>query len=208
MKMVLLVNYYKDKRSDRQEEIDECLQRNVDNRLIDNIVVFSEEQPININTKAQRHGGDWGKVVWKKWKGRPTYEDYFKIGSDFSGIKILANSDIYFDETIGRCKMIGDNQVFALCRWEVKEKGGAEFYNHRDSQDVWIWNGKVHVKCRYGLGMPGCDNGIAYKLSEAGYEVLSPSYMIKTYHLHLTGVRNYVEKRDRVEGPYMYLRYY
>jgi len=54
-------------------------------------------------------------------------------------------------------------------------------------------------------GVPGCDNKIAYLLQEAGYVVTNPSTTIKTYHLHLSGIRHYNAKyrvpRPRINVP-------
>jgi len=197
--MILLINYYKDKNPERQSEIDECLQNNLRHPLIDHIIVFKEKDIILPADK---------KIIPVEWKVRPTYSDYIEMGNRYNDIKILANSDIYFDESLVFCKTIRKKQVFALCRWNGVN-GQMEFYNKRDSQDVWIWAGKINVDCRFGLGVPGCDNSIAYMLMAAGYRVLSPSKTIKAIHLHDSGVRNYLlEKMKRVEGPYMYLKYY
>lgn len=197
--MILLVNYYKDKNKERQAEIDECLRKNIEHPLIDRIIIFKDE---HIEVPADK------KIIPVRWNGRPSYSDYFRIGSKYNDIKILANSDIYFDESLEYCNTIKDKQVFALCRWN-KVNGSIEFYNRIDSQDVWIWKGNVSVQCNFGLGFAGCDNSIAYKLTEAGYKVLSPSKKIKAIHFHDSGIRNYLsEKMERINGPYMYLRCY
>jgi hypothetical protein len=196
--MILLVNYYKDKHSGRQEEIDVALRNNIEHPLIDHILVFKEK---DIELKANK------KIIPVEWKGRPTYSDYFRIGSNYNGIKILANSDIYFNGSLEYCKKIKNNSVFALCRWDLTDDD-IIFYNHRDSQDVWIWSGRIKLRADFVLGIPGCDNSIAYLLATAGYKVKSPSKKIKAIHIHKTGVRNYIRKKERVPGPYMYLRYY
>jgi hypothetical protein len=36
-----------------------------------------------------------------------------------------------------------------------------------------------------------CDNSIAHLLSVAGYEVKNPSRTLKTFHFHITNIRNY-----------------
>jgi len=128
------------------------------------------------------------------------------MGNNFSGIKILANTDIYFNDTLKHCEKIEAGQVFALCRWDYKI-GPLKFYDKRDSQDVWIWRGDLKLKTSFPLGVPGCDNKIAYLLYSAGYEVKSPSLSIQAIHLHMTGIRNYSQK-DRIEKPYLYLQYH
>jgi hypothetical protein len=196
--MILLINYYNDKVQKRQEEIDNCLLNNIKHPLIEHIIVFKDKDILLPTDK---------KIIPINRKERPAYSDFFTVGNSYHGIKILANSDIYFDDSLAYCKMIRKNQVFALCRWNGVN-GTTEFYDRRDSQDVWIWTGIMTVKCNFGLGIPGCDNAIAYKFMEAGYKVISPSKSIKAIHLHESGIRNYLGKKERVEGPYMYLKYY
>lgn len=196
--MILLNNYYVDKNPKRQSELDACMEKNLRNRLINHIIVFKNR---DVMLKPDK------KIIPVNIDRRPTYSDYFRIGNRYSGIKILANSDIYFDESLALCNMIESKQVFALCRWSEHD-GSLEFYNRRDSQDVWVWRDSVYVSCDFGLGVPGCDNAIAFLLIQAGYKVISPSKKIKSIHLHNSGVRNYFETKNRVNPPYAYMRYF
>lgn len=197
--MILLNNYYVDKNPERRAEIDACMENNLRHRMINHIIVFK-----NRDVMLRPHK----KIIPVNVDRRPTYSDFFRIGNKYSGIKILANSDIYFDDSLALCNMIKSKQVFALCRWSYNDNGSLEFYNRRDSQDVWIWKDPVNVSCNFGLGVPGCDNAIAFLLMEAGYKVISPSKKIKAIHLHNSGVRNYFKTKARVNPPYAYMRYF
>jgi len=80
------------------------------------------------------------------------------------------------------------------------------FYNRRDSQDAWIVQGnfKQIPEANFPLGKKGCDNKIAFLLSKK-YIMLNPSRTIRTFHLHLTNVRNYAPhgtKEDLIPPPY------
>jgi hypothetical protein len=44
------------------------------------------------------------------------------------------------------------------------------------------------------MGVAGCDNRLAYELEQAGFIVINPSLSIKTYHLHLTNIRNNINE--------------
>ena len=96
----------------------------------------------------------------------------------------------------------------ALCRWEITDYGSARFIYREDSQDVWIFNGavpKIEGADFFAGGVAGCDNKIAHLLFENGYRLESPSFDIRTYHLHLSGVRNYVSNgvvTERLDPPY------
>lgn len=198
--MKLLINYYIDQDFDRQKELDFCLLTNLDNNLIDNVYVFclENEKPTIKNDK----------LVIKTWPTRPTYKELFEFGSTLRGVKIIANSDIYFDETIGYTKSLWFNQIFALCRWNVTNDG-IEFYSKLSSQDVWIWRGEIKISADYTLGVPGCDNALAYEIEKRWIQLLSPSLTIRAYHLHHAKKRNYEKSiginKTKVKPPYKFL---
>jgi hypothetical protein len=177
----LIYNYYKDKNPARQKEIDFCLNKNLSNKNINTIVIESQD--------------------------RLTYSYYFKKINSVTlpnDINIVCNSDIYLDDTILNCKNMAVDDCYALSRWDLKTNGSAELFNRPDSQDTWIFKGKIRSNL-YGdifLGMPGCDNRIAYEIVKAGYRLSNPSKTIKTYHVHSSNIRNYSKKHDTVPGPY------
>jgi hypothetical protein len=98
----------------------------------------------------------------------------------------------------------------ALSRWEIQnlEKNISTHFDRDDSQDTWIFLGSVNNinLADFTLGVCGCDNKIAYLLGENGYYVINPSKTLKTYHLHLTNVRNYLnvvgEATERIPPHY------
>lgn len=159
---------------------------------------------------------------------RPTFNDYFRlINKTFpseENINIISNLDIIIpQEAINnpygksiKNYLTSKNKCLALCRWDVKQhddyKAYSEFLNRWDSQDSWIFLGGVNEidKADYGLGIAGIDNYIASLLESSGYEVLNPSLSIKTFHVHLTGIRNYTALVDgvdifRLREPHKYL---
>lgn len=179
--MILIVNYYLDSNSLRQIELNECLSRNINNDLIKTIIVFHEE---NVKIPFKK------KILSKICTDKPTFKELFDEGNKYQGLKIIANSDIYFNETLELANEIEERQVYALCRWD-ESYSGLVFYSKLESQDVWIWRSKINVDCDFGLGLPGCDNALLYNIERKGHEVLSPSKQIQAIHLHHTQVRNY-----------------
>jgi len=182
----LFINYFNHPNPIRQSEIKECLSKNLKNP---NLTIYIID-------------------------GRPNYCDFFKKINEITtknDINIIANADIYFDKTIKLVKNIKENECYALCRWNVLKNRDVVFYNHIDSQDVWIFRGKIKEvhNADFPLGKMGCDNAIADRLSNAGYTMLSPSEQIKTYHLHLSNIHNYSnEERNEqtvVQPPYLIL---
>lgn len=194
--MVLLINWYIDPNPARQAELQECLERNLENMYIDRIVVLTEpDTPLMKN----------GRIIRVPFTGRPTYTDFFNAGNKYEGVKVVANSDIYFDDSIVYAGEVMPGQVFALCRWDVTPKG-VKFLNNINSQDVWVWRDQVKVTTSMTLGRWGCDNHIAGLLHSEGYAVLSPSLTIKAYHLHNSGVYHY--RPEPIPLPRAFLQYY
>lgn len=177
----LIINTYKAE-SVRQIELDICLEKNMALPFL----TIHDIQP------------------------RPTYNDFFSLvckhiaKGDFSNedIFVIANSDIYFDETLLLANKIKQCEVYALTRYDIK-RGQARFFDRPDSQDVWIFRGAIPpiVGADFHLGVGGCDNRIAYLLSKNGYTVSNPSLSIKTYHLHESGVRTFNYNKHKVIPP-------
>lgn len=175
----LFYNYYEDKNPNRKREIDFCLQKNMENKLISTIIL---ESP-----------------------GKPTYSSFFQQINKLAepdDISIICNSDIFLDETITLATTMKPNQMYALLRWEWYGPNRIIFHPRPDSQDTWIVKGKVEkVFGDFTLGIRGCDNRIAHEFLTAGYDVSNPSMSIKTYHVHNSNIRNYT-MADVVPPPY------
>jgi hypothetical protein len=179
----LLYNYYEDRNPVRKKEIDFCLRQNLLNPYLNVIIVESE--------------------------AKPRYDDMFhKLNglTDPDDINIICNSDIFFDESIQLAEQfLRQRDVYALTRWDYVNAQNIKFFDRRDSQDTWIWKGKMeHIVGNFTLGKRGCDNRIAHEFKDAGYRVLNPSRSIKTYHVHTSNVRNYTQN-DVVHGPYLHV---
>lgn len=173
----LLVNTYKSDSQTRQIELDICLEKNMALPFL----TVHDIQP------------------------RPTFNDYFKVTCNNFGkddIFVIANSDIFFDETLLLANQIKHGEVYALTRYDIK-RGQARFFDRPDSQDVWIFRGGINPieGADFHLGVGGCDNRIAYLLNKAGYKVTNPSLSIKTYHLHESGIRTFDYKIHKVVPP-------
>lgn len=184
----LYVNYYNEPNHIRKAELDYCLRKNILNKEL-NVIVIEQNN-------------------------RPTFKEFFNYINKVSNkddVNIIANTDIYF-ESLEQIKRINYNQMFALSRYDVEITNGIvskiEFNPRNNSQDVWIMKGcPVGVYGDFEIGLPGCDNRIAYEFSKATYEVSNPSLSIRTYHLHNSGIRNYVQGKleNTIPPPYKYL---
>lgn len=134
---------------------------------------------------------------------RPTFGQLFELANQFSNedIFIIANNDIYFDDTLLLANKIKHGEVYALTRYDILN-GNAIFFNRADSQDVWIWRGHLPpINADFYQGVGGCDNSIAYILEQNGLKVTNPSLSIKTYHLHESGLRTFNRSIMEVVPP-------
>jgi hypothetical protein len=186
----LFINIFQHKDPTRQKELDYCFEKNQTNELIDKIII------VNRDTRA-------------------TYGDFFQAMKDYpNDINIIANSDIYFDETIEKAHKIKEKQCYALTRWE-DINGRVIDFNARHgkpsppqwSQDAWIFRGSPNLigfdyviastkhhtsqNIQFNLGIPGCDNKFAALLKGKGFRVTNPSLSIKAIHKHQTDKRDY-----------------
>jgi hypothetical protein len=195
----LYTSFYQDKDAKRQKELLYCLNQNILNPLIDNIFLIVEgdvKLPIS------------GKLIIVNSE-RPTYRNFFDLVNDTvtsaNDISIVANSDIYFNDTLAQLD-IKERQCIALSRWD-KRKDGLRLHNERFSQDTWIFKGKIrNVRfCDFYLGIPGCDNRIAYELNRAGYRLFNPANAIQSIHYHQTDLHNYDHNTPKIPKPYLYI---
>ena len=172
----LFVQYYQQENPSRQRELDACSRINHNSKHFNKIFSLTD---------------------------RLTYKQIFELTKEYPDcINVIANSDIYFDETILYARFIKQNDCYALSRWDYKENGTIELHNVSCSQDAWIFNGVANVNGGdFFLGLPGCDNRIAWEIQQSGYNVLNPAKTIHAIHLHLSDFRTYSQK-DTIPPPY------
>jgi hypothetical protein len=180
----LFVQVYNCGNEERQKELDTCLENN---------------KALNIN------GVPYFNII--EIKERLTFNQIFKLTQQYSDkINIIANSDIYFNETILNVRFIKDKECLALSRWDINENT-AVLFDRKDSQDVWIFNGAVTENIgHFNLGVPGCDNRIMFELKQSGYSISNPAKTIHALHLHSSNYRTYDHKTIRVPEPYHFLK--
>jgi hypothetical protein len=216
MKANLFINYYIDSSRERQDELEVCLLSNIHNGAIDTItILLSDNHLYALNELTCRlEVFNQLKINTIIFEGRPTYNDYFKLTEQYpEDINIIANTDMIMDfKSLIRLKSWKwDNTCLALSRWDFTDSKinfkDAVHFNRADSQDVWMIKGAFpQIKGNsFGLGVAGCDNSIAHSLSNH-YHIINPSLDIKTYHYHISNVRNYTNTNgiaiERINPPY------
>lgn len=196
--MTLLTTMYDEANDVRLEEIRKALRLNSQNDLIEKIVVFVEEE-----TSPEA----LPKVEAIRTSKRTMFCDFFEYANScLSGPVIIANSDIYFDDTLKALDGYDyENKFISLSRWDLLDDGTLRFIGSvsNSSQDAWIFKPPIaKFTSDFGLGLPGCDNRILFEASAAGLSVSNPSLSVKACHIHGSGVRHYT---GRVSGPSLWL---
>jgi len=197
----LILQYYRCADPARQDEIDTCLRNNLQNPFIAAIHLLTEE----LFDLSQYNNHE--KIIQTVIAERLTYERAFRYANevDLAGdcIWILSNADIWFDDTLRELYNANLSKViFALSRHDIQSDGTIQLMPEdiaHGSQDSWVFLTPLPVEamsCGFPLGIPSCDQRIAYELIQVGYIVLNPSQRIVTRHLDLvSGVD--IEERIR-----------
>ncbi|MDT5267882.1 MAG: hypothetical protein QOH49_68 [Acidobacteriota bacterium] len=202
--MILLTGFYEDADPGRRGELLDCLRRNVENERLDEIHLFAEEAP-----DANRLPDKYPLLADAKLRviahgRRVTYRHLFAHANErLPGRRvIIANADIFFDQTLARLDGYDlSGRLLCLSRWDVRPDGTVHFFEHPASQDAWVFQTPIReFPCDFHMGLPGCDNRLAWEAEQAGLTLSNPSRSLRACHLHLSGVRRYSE-RQRLHGP-------
>lgn len=188
----LYISLYQITDTSRFGELLACLNKNLS--LFDRVFILSE---------AGLEIGKFGvfkssKIILLPVTVRPTFRHFFHAMQKTAGdqdVNVVANSDIYFENLEFDIQPM---QCYALTRYDAYT---GVFLNRIDSQDVWVFRGKLpHLNfyCSFLMGIPGCDNRLAWELANIGYTVTNPSLTIRTFHMHK---RPTMHDRNNVISP-------
>ena len=188
--MILITEYFKSDSEERNNEIITCIKNNVKSNLFNQIILLNEQDTLDLD-------GITNEITGQRLTYKYAFEYANKHFSD--EIIVLTNNDMFFDSTLLKLENYNMNNKFlALMRHEiVNNKFSCDIQSRSkhisNSQDSWILKTPIKVpkESDFHLGIPGCDNYIAYLLSNKGYQVSNPCFDIKSYHLHMTNKRTY-----------------
>ena len=198
-KIQLLINLYPIEAGERFEEISLCLQKNIANPLISEITVLDEGFP-----KPELFSD--AKVTVHSISRRPDFADFYDdLNPD--GINLISNNDIWFDQSLKKVNWLGLNPYDLICLTRREPDKTLYKSDKGDAQDSWLFLGKPEPlkNCTFPMGVPGCENRLAFLFFLKRYRVLNPSKIIRAWHEHRSGNRNY-QSADRIEGPYLMSR--
>lgn len=204
MRISLFMPYFRPAQAERRAELERCLAENRKNLSIDQIyLMVDDDADVDISD---------GRVTVIAMDRRVTYQDWIRFTEQYcpEHISVLANADIFFDHTLVHLKELFEADptgFMALSRYELKEGETSLHPNPHWSQDVWAYypakgtNPDRDHRLNFPLGVPRCDNKVAYVFSVYGHAVYNPCRQVRSIHVHESGLRNYDKKGDmRIVG--------
>ncbi|MDH4390032.1 MAG: exostosin family protein [Aquabacterium sp.] len=190
--------YFAARTAERQAELDLCLRQNLACVAVSQLVLMIDDghEPPLAHPKLQIQRLDC----------RPTYLHWLRLTEALPDgqVSILANSDIYFDETLPTVQtaLAGPARFLALSRHEKVGEVLQPHSNPKWSQDVWGLRAgqalapSLRKALDIPLGVPRCDNKIAYLFAVHGWAVHNPMHDLRSVHVHETQQRHYDKKTD------------
>lgn len=194
--MNLYVNYYQPERGQRKREINDALRANLKNKFIEKIVILSNDLVPFEDDKIEEYPVN--KI--------PVFSDFTEL-FDSDTINIICNSDISLDHTIRHAERLDNRTAYAITRHERMMGKLVKFTDFHGrqvkpewSQDTWVFRGECkvdlpekvlaqhletgqHQEIPFSMGVPGCDNLMAYYLKQK-YIVKNPHAQITCEHHH------------------------
>jgi len=201
---------------ERHKEIQYCLAMNVMNPLIDYIYLLTEYETDYTPYTHMELGITSEKIIQIPLKHRMKYSDVFHFVKDINcyGYVIIANADIFFDESLKNVlnsSMNEKQQVMCQLRYEYDgHLANTRIFGPRaDSQDAWIYHSKwnpileEHKKVfDFQLGQAGCDNHITYLFKICGFGLINDPEKVHCLHYHKTQIRDY-DRKNAIKPPYL-----
>ena len=200
--LVLITQYFEAGSSIHQEDLTTALIKNLANPHISEVIMLTE-------TKFDFSAIPFSEKVNQVIIGeRLTFRTAFQVANNYYSSRnvIVANADIYFDNSLGRLVSADLNHtLIALLKWS--DQGNALSIKLRtDSQDSWIFRsplpGPLVDQANFVLGAPRCDNRLASLFREFNYEVINPAFAIHSVELHRASRSGSLyDTRGSVMGP-------
>lgn len=192
--ITLIQNWFNSDR--RHEEYFQCVLKNDNNEYINNYILLCDDYHEGLDTLSKKTK----KIMVNK---KLTFADFFNISNvlAYDQIVIIANLDIYFNDTIEIVKdIITESNALALCRWDLLDNGELRLFDRNDSQDAWIFKTPIDtgkINANFSMGIPGCDNRIAFELKKIR-SIFGGGRKIQAIHHHRVKHWNYNDSKDRI----------
>jgi hypothetical protein len=227
-KIVLFIQWYDDPSTENNRL--KCLFHNIKNKYIDHIHIFCET---GSQQQLITYIGSNIKTSISFIDDRLSYSDWMEYANQhyINDIKILANSDIYFDDTIIfiRKQKFNYQTVYSITRKDLTPDGmiidSCDFYGDIKhpthplySQDCWIYLQPLRLPdlklINYKLGYNNCDRLFKKYLEQEKYNFINLYPHINAIHIDYRTIKthksydlNYSCANDRVTDISEFLQF-
>lgn len=185
--LTLIVGQYREPVAARAAEIASALRANLENPAFDRVIVVVEDELCGSPPSRV----DDGRCKHVFLGERMTYAHAFELAHAprwWGGAFVLANSDIEFDHTIELARHVPRGALWCVSRTDPRT--GKIAWNPAKTQDAWIFRVPLpRFPAGFKLGVPGCDNRIAYEAKRAGLALSNPARRIVALHRHESAIR-------------------
>lgn len=196
----LVTQFYIAKNKNRDNENKFCLKRNT--KIFDEIHLLNER--IYTREELGLTEEEMENVKQFNIGKRMYFSDWLSHSKNISGFSVLANTDIFFDNSIYNLKK-SILPYYKCCESLLRREYSREsnlknckfnegFYKHGQSQDCWI----IHTNFipekienfNFNMGVLGCDTHFNHMMKQEGYLVFDSCFKLKIYHYHTSMVRD------------------
>jgi hypothetical protein len=188
-KIMLIQQYYDCGNDLRQQEIDNCLQLNLNNPNIDLIILLNEKE-YNF-TEYKNNNKIHQEIIIDRlaFKHIFDYANYY-TNNDFI---ITANNDIEIPNDINKIRQYNfKNIIYCNSRYDDGSYLNANDGLYQWSQDVWIFKSKININSNnfnFNFGVPHCDNALIYNLNNENLITFNVAADLTFLHHHKSNYR-------------------
>jgi hypothetical protein len=186
----LIVQYYNDSNSERQDEIDYCFKANLSNPH-----VLKLHNLVEPNTVVPEWLSSDPKYVEHKVEEWVTYKqafDYANKTLPVDSVACFSNADIFLDHSSkwqDAKALLDMTIVLCLSRYEfdgissAKKDEALQRIGYANAQDAWVFKTPMLVRdCDFKTSKLGSDNAIADRIKNSGYIPINSPNQFKLYH--------------------------
>ena len=207
--MILTIPFYSHKNRQIQEELLSVLKSNIKKKFIKKIILLIDDDTFKNKNLIST------KITIVRYNRRPTFEDWIRESKKFINDDeyfVIANADIEFRddfEDLISNELKNEKSFLLLSRYDlIGDKELRLVKNAYYSQDTWCLRSNDLKKIEEShlsaldipVGIPRCDNKIAYEFWIRNWHLINPCMRIVTIHHQKSGIRNYETKDITIIG--------
>lgn len=192
-KLILIQQYFVAKNDARRIEIDETFFKNASNKCIDKYIIMLEKKEDLEIVKNLLKLVDRQHIQYILFTRKACFSDYFNISCGDPELRdnvcVLANADIYFDDSIRELINLRKDQFAAIARHEILDNGSLELIQRpAHSQDVWAFVSPIPTQLEFNTDFPQghwhCENRLSTEINSAGMILCNPCTTVRAIHNH------------------------